>query len=323
MSKAIPLTLAQSYATQSNNGTRSFVIAISSRALFDLSASHAIFEKEGVESFERYQKEHEDKPLEPGVGFYLVHKLLQLNTITKDNTLIEIILLSRNNANASMRIINSIKHHNLDIKRAAFCTGHDPHRYAKIFGCSLFLSSEPEDVLGAIQQGVAAAVLCNPRQNPNDSNNSDPDGQISFAFDGDSVIFSDESDKIYANQGLNAFHDNEQKNAEQPLTAGPFQTFFLSLQNLQKKLQEYGCTNKIRTALITARDTETQKRVINTLRHWDISVDETLFLGGLAKGPFVKVFSADIFFDNESENCESSTDNNIMAGRVVTNNSSA
>lgn len=99
------------------------VVAVSSRALFDLDESHILFEKEGVEAYCRYQVVHEDIPLKPGVAFNLVKKLLALNARNPDNPRVEVILLSRNSADTGLRIFNSIQHHQLNIERAAFTRG--------------------------------------------------------------------------------------------------------------------------------------------------------------------------------------------------------
>ena len=57
------------------------VVAISSRALFNLDASHAIYEQQGLKSYAAYQVENEDKPLDPGDAFPLVQKLLGINAL--------------------------------------------------------------------------------------------------------------------------------------------------------------------------------------------------------------------------------------------------
>ena len=38
------------------------IVAISSRALFDLETSHALFEREGLDAHAAFQREHEDEP---------------------------------------------------------------------------------------------------------------------------------------------------------------------------------------------------------------------------------------------------------------------
>ncbi len=118
-------------------------VAISSRALFNLDDSHSVFETEGVEAYCRYQVEREEIPLEPGGAFSLVRKLLALNEHDPANPRVEVILLSRNSADTGLRIFNSIKHHNLNISRAAFTRGESTHPYISAFGAQLFLSADP------------------------------------------------------------------------------------------------------------------------------------------------------------------------------------
>ena len=135
------------------------VVAISSRALFNLDESHAIFEKNGVDAYCQHQIEHEEVALEPGVAFGMVKKLLALNERDPDNPRVEVILLSRNSADTGLRIFNSIKHHNLNICRAAFTRGASTHPYISAFGAELFLSAESEDVRKALEAGFAAATI--------------------------------------------------------------------------------------------------------------------------------------------------------------------
>ena len=54
------------------------VVAISSRALFDLEASNRVFEEEGVEAYQRYQLAHEGEVLAAGSALPLVKTLLAL-----------------------------------------------------------------------------------------------------------------------------------------------------------------------------------------------------------------------------------------------------
>ena len=69
------------------------MIAISSRALFDMKDSHGVFESQGLEAYQKYQIEHEDEPLDHGVAFNLVKKLLNLNSALRQEV-VEVILLS-------------------------------------------------------------------------------------------------------------------------------------------------------------------------------------------------------------------------------------
>ena len=273
------------------------VVGISSRALFDLSESHEIFQKDGVEAYRKYQIKNEDQILVPGEAFNLVNKILKINDFYENKDRVEVILLSRNTADTGLRIFNSIESHELDISRAVFCGGESPYKYVKAFGVDLFLSSSKDDVKMAIQNSVASARIISSKL----KKLSKDDTLLRIAFDGDSVIFSDESEKIYAKEGLKAFLDNERKQKSM-LKAGPFKSFLVELNKLQSELSHVDCP--IRTALVTARSAPSHKRVIKTLRNWGVRIDESLFLGGMKKSEFLKSFKADIFFDDQQNNIE-------------------
>lgn len=280
------------------------VVAISSRALFDLDESHGIYERDGVNAYTQYQISHEDEPLKPGVVFPLIKKLLALNQNCPDRPAIEIILLSRNSADTGLRVFNSIKHHGLPITRAAFTRGGSTSPYVGSFGAHLFLSTNPEDVRAALAGGYAAAtVLTSTAANTMTE-------QLRIAFDGDAVLFSDASEQIYKSQGLTAFEANEAASAYIPLEGGPFKPFLAALHQIQKNNSE-----AIRTALVTARGAPAHERVVRTLRAWNIRIDEAFFLGGLDKGAFLKAFGADIFFDDQQAHCESARQH-VATGHV-------
>lgn len=292
------------------------VIAISSRALFDLSDSHEVYQNDGLKAYAEYQIEREDKPLAPGDAFALVEKLLKINTmLSPDGPRVEVILLSRNSADTGLRIFNSIQHYGLDITRAAFCGGQSPYRYVASFGCHLFLSTHPEDVRQALDSGFAAATILPSKAQPQEG------FQLRIAFDGDAVLFSDEAEQIFQSEGLQAFTENEKAAANEPLNGGPFKQFLSALQEIQAEFSEGDCP--IRTALITARSAPAHERVIRTLRAWDIRIDESIFLGGLSKGEFLKAFEADVFFDDQQGHCDSAREH-VATGHVpngVTNKS--
>ena len=273
------------------------VVGISSRALFDLSESHEIFQNDGVEAYRKYQIKNEDQILVPGEAFNLVNKILKINDFYENKDRVEVILLSRNTADTGLRIFNSIESHELDISRAVFCGGESPYKYVKAFGVDLFLSSSKDDVKMAIQNSVASARIISSKS----KKLSKGDTLLRIAFDGDSVIFSDESEKIYAKEGLKAFLENERKQ-KSILKAGPFKSFLVELNKLQSELSHVDCP--IRTALVTARSAPSHKRVIKTLRNWGVRIDESLFLGGMKKSEFLKSFKADIFFDDQQNNIE-------------------
>ena len=287
-------------------------IGITSRALFDLDSCHSIYEKFGLDAYKDYQISNENNPLNPGQAFPLVKKLLKLNDKFAGEKLVEVILLSRNTADTGLRIFNSIRCHGLDITKAAFCGGESPHLYAKSFGAHLFLSADFEDCKSSINQGIASARIMASKKN------NDQGEILKVAFDGDSVIFSEDSQRIFDQHGLKVFNQNESEHADKPLSGGPFKPFLHELFKVQQSFPKKECP--IRIALVTARSAPSHERVIKTLRDWKIRIDESLFLGGLDKTNFLKDFGADIFFDDQIENCKAAC-LEVPTGQVINFNS--
>ncbi|MGB8856958.1 MAG: 5'-nucleotidase [Burkholderiales bacterium] len=283
------------------------VVAISSRALFNLDDSHRVFQEQGESAYHQYQIDHEEEVLQPGVAFPLVKKLLALNRGGAKHPHVEVVLLSRNSADTGLRVMNSIRHYKLDVTRAAFTRGESPYPYVSAYGTNLFLSADPEDVRQSLEAGFAAATIYPGSVGANTS------AQLRIAFDGDAVLFSDEAERVYRKEGLAAFNATETDAAKQPLSGGPFKNFLAALHRIQS---DYPLEKSpIRTALVTARGAPAHERVIRTLRAWNIRIDEMMFLGGLEKGEFLRAFGADIFFDDQHANCES-TSKHVATGHV-------
>ena len=294
-------------AADTSGRADTLVVAISSRALFDLGESHDLFERDGIEAFAQHQIERENELLQPGIAFPLVQKLLRLNRAPPEAPHVEVILLSRNSADTGLRIFNSIEHYGLDIVRAAFTRGEPTLPYVQAFGADLFLSANPDSVAKALAGGIAAATIL-PSKAP--QRQSD---QLRIAFDGDAVLFGDESERISEEGGIDAFHRHETERVREPLSGGPFRGFLDALHRLQAAFPSEA--SPIRTALVTARSAPAHKRVILTLRHWGVRIDEALFLGGRSKGPFLEAFGADIFFDDSTVNVESARQH-VATGHV-------
>lgn len=275
---------------------KKLVIGVSSRALFDLSKENEIFEKEGIQAYCDYQRAHESEILAPGPGFKLIKALLGVNQLKGQDGRVEVIIMSRNNADTSLRVFNSIEHYGLDITRAVLSNGGSLAPYLNAFKTDLFLSAYEDDVQSAINSGIAAGIICN-----DVNNNYNPEAdikQIRIAFDGDAVLFTDESELIYQREGLEAFEDNERKNADIPLLQGPFAKFLKTISDLQNEFPMEEAP--IRTALVTARSAPAHERVIRTLRAWNVRIDEAFFLGGVSKRDVLEAFGAHIFFDDQA-----------------------
>ncbi|MGB3366451.1 MAG: 5'-nucleotidase [Acidaminobacteraceae bacterium] len=264
------------------------VVAISSRALFSLEKENEIYENLGLHEYAKFQLENEDENLEKGTAFPLIKALLSLNNKFDDN-IVEVIIMSRNSPETGLRVFNSIDTYELDIKRAAFTGGEDISRYLSAFNVDLFLSKNEFDVQQAINKGFAAAIIYNTPENfhPDET-------QIRIAFDADAVVFSDESERIYKEKGLEAFLENEKNNAEKDLLEGPFGKLLKTLSKIKEKDED-----RIKIAIVTARNSPAHKRVIYTLRNWGVKVDEAFFLGGVKKNDVLEAFNAHIFFDDQ------------------------
>lgn len=272
-------------------------VAVSSRALFNLEDGNAIYEKDGAQSFSSYMRKNEKKPLRPGVAFELVRKLLSLNTPGAPRDKVEVILLSSNSLEAGARVMNSVHHYGLDIERAFFTSGADRFKLAKAGNVTLFLSTNPQEVSKALASGIASACV-----QPHSQVGAQKE-EIRIAFDGDSVLFSDEAERINQEEGLAAFQLSERTKAKVPLAAGPFKPVLQALHEIQELYGEEKCP--LRIALVTARGVLAYERVLQTFRSWKVKVDEAYFCGGLKKGPFLAAFDADLFFDDGMHNIDS------------------
>ncbi len=287
------------------------IIGVSSRALFDLTLENEIIEQQGVEAYCRYQIEHEHDILKPGPGFGLVKSLLGLNEYREGKKLAEVIIMSRNSPDSSLRVFNAIAHYGLDITRSVLVSGASLAPYLTAFHTDLFLSAYEDDVQSAIDSGIAAGIICTehkPCGFPGQVIPIQQDAQaiaardrekvqIRIAFDGDAVLFADEAERIFKEKGLNAFEENERMHAREPLAEGPFARFLKKLSDLQRELGTENCP--IRTALVTSRSAPAHERVIRTMRSWNVRVDEAFFLGGLEKKDVLRAFGAQIFFDDQ------------------------
>ena len=267
------------------------VVGISSRSLFDLETENEIYEKEGLDAYQKYQVENENIHLEKGTAFHLVESLLKLNDIKKDRKLIEVVIMSKNSPDTGLRILNSIKHYGLPITRSAFTSSVSLANYIEAFEVDLFLSKSESDIQDVIDKGkCAAALIYSPPTDYKPDNNT-----LRIAFDADAVVFSDESEQIYKQKGLQEFHKNESTFEDIPLKEGPFGKFIKLLSKIQQEVDK----NLMRIAIVTARDYPSNVRVIKTLRNWGVYVDEAFFLGGVPKEKVLKAFNAHIFFDDQ------------------------
>jgi 5'-nucleotidase len=267
------------------------VVAISSRALFNFEEENRIFESGDPQGYMKLQLERLDRPARPGIAFSLIKKLLAFNDTTTQR--VEVVILSRNDPVSGMRIFRSGEANQIKLERGVFTQGRSPFRYLRPLGAKLFLSANAEDVREALAAGFPAARVLTESVLAG----SNYPHEVRIAFDGDAVLFSDEAERVFQAQGLDAFQQHESSKAAQPLPDGPFKPLLQALH----RLQQAGTPEmKIRTALVTARSAPAHERAIRTLMNWDIRVDEAMFLGGLPKGEFLREFEPDFFFDDQT-----------------------
>lgn len=274
------------------------VVALSARALFDFEEENQVFEAQDDTAYMQLQLSRLDSAAKPGCAFPLVKKLLALNTTGEQR--VEVIIVSRNDPVSGLRVFRSADHHGLGLTRGVFTRGRPAYRYLTPLGANLFLSAHEEDVRNALQAGYPAARVFAQSAIEADRHPH----EIRIAFDGDAVLFSDEAERVYQSQGLPAFTEHERSKAFQPLPPGPFKPLLDAIHKLQLATAS-DSPIKIRTALVTARSAPAHERAIRTLMGWNISVDEAMFLGGLEKGPFLKEFEPDFFFDDQTRHCQS------------------
>lgn len=267
------------------------VIAVTTRALFDLREAAGL---DGKLAPGRALYANDRTPLRPGSVFTLVRKLLALDTGTQPR--VEVVLVSGDGVGAALRVLHSLDHHGLQVVRAVFAGGTPCHRYAAALGARLFLSTDADDVRLALSHGMAAATVVE------GAAGEAADGIVRIACDGDAVLFSDEAEQVYTRSGLNAFTDSERRMRHLPLAPGPFYPFLAQLHWLQTLYGRDGWP--VRTALVTARGVAAHERALRTLRAWNLGVDDAVFLAGMDKGPALRAFGADIFFDDQQRNCD-------------------
>ena len=287
------------------------VVAISSRALFDFEEENRVFEQADDAAYMQLQLDRLERPAQPGVAFQLVRKLLAFNTSDAQRDRVEVVLLSRNDPVSGLRVFHSAKHHGTAIERGVFTRGRAPYQYLQALQANLFLSAEPDDVRAALHAGYPAAQVY-----PNSARASEAHPEeVRIAFDGDAVLFSDEAERVFQAEGLPAFQQHEARKAALPLPPGPFKPLLEALHRLQRASADGSTPMRLRTALVTARSAPAHERAVRTLMHWNIAVDEAMFLGGLDKGPFLREFQPDFFFDDQAGHVQSAS-RHVPAGQV-------
>lgn len=284
---------------------RKFVVALASSALFDLGEADRVFNEHGPEEYKKYQEQHIDDVLLPGIAFPFAKRLLKLNDIFSEEEPVEIILLSRNSPETGLRVFNSIKSHGLSITRAGFLAGQTPYKYLDAFNATIFLSGNEDDVKGAIRDKYPAGLVIKSEYIDDD------DPELRLAFDFDAVLADDEAERVYKESGsLEDFHKHEVAKRKQALQPGPLKAFMDKISFFQKieskkAKEQAGYRKLLSTSIVTARNAPSHERMINTLKEWGITVDSAFFLGGIEKRRILEVLKPHLFFDDQQSHLNS------------------
>ena len=286
---------------------KKLVIAVSSSALFDMQESDAIFRQDGEKAYREYQRENIDSPLRTGVAFSFVKRLLSLNASFQEEQPIEVILFSKNSPETGLRAFRSIQHYKLNISRACFSSGNSNYQYLPAFNSTLFLTTNIEDAKEALSNGITAGVVG--KQDIHDSNEEG----LCLAFDFDGVIADDSSERVYKEQGLEAYQAFEQEDGTHPLKSGPIAELLKRISSFQKLEREKAQKNPsykrlLKTAIVTARNAPAHERVVFTLINMGIEVDEVFFMGGVEKARLLNILKPHIFFDDQTNHLENIKD---------------
>lgn len=279
---------------------KKLVVAVSSTALFDLAAEHDLYLKLGVDEFRAHQKKHRADIPRQGAAFPFIERLLNLNSIYSEEHPIEVVILSRNHADAGLRVMDAVAHYELEISRSFFLAGQVPYPYMQSLGAVLYLSTNKTEVEAAVKEGFPAGYVL-----PCENVPTDEDKQLRIAFDFDGVIASDEAEVVYKDSGnLDLFHEHESKFRNKPLQSGPMMPLLRKISEFQKlerqkaqNMDEY--TQMLRIAIVTARNAPAHERLIYTLSEAGIDADELFLLGGIEKRLVLDVLKPHIFFDDQ------------------------
>ncbi|WP_127141357.1 5'-nucleotidase [Flagellimonas marinaquae] len=287
------------------------VVGVSSRALFNLEEEEKIFREQNIRGFREYQFANENKLLKKGTAFPLVEALLKLNTHV-EKPIVEVVVMSRNSPETGVRVLKAIEHYNLPISRWAFSAGEPLAPFIKAFNVDLFLSRDEKDVQKIIDSSDCATALV---YDPPENFKPETD-RVKFAFDADAVVFSEESEIIFKEKGIEAFWKHEKENEDVPLNDGPFAALLRKLSYIQDFLPVEKELSPLRIAIVTARNSPSHMRVIKTFRKWNVYVDEAYFMGGWPKAPVLEAIGTHIFFDDQDSHLSDSK-TKVPCGKVL------
>ncbi|XP_064159274.1 cytosolic 5'-nucleotidase 1A-like [Anguilla rostrata] len=257
-------------------------------------------------------KTNGEKILKQGVAFPFVKALVKANDyfqkLYPDNEKPFKIFLMNNTATQEKCLKDSLKEFGL-----SEISIHEDD-ISNLTGNILYLTEDPEKAEIAIKNKHAAGIMF-----PNDPNmevQSKDEEELRVAFDGDGILFSDESEKVTKGVGLEAFFKNEKDKQDIPLEKGPLKCFLEVLCNLREKLSDKS-PFKVLTYLVTARGSGIPGfRALMTLKTWGLELNQGFFLCGSPKGPSLQMIRPHIFFDDQQRHIDAARKLGIISAHV-------
>ena len=274
------------------------VVATTSSALFDLRDEDEIFRTRGVEAFRKYQRQNRSKTPNIGPAFPFISRLLQVNH-SFEVPPVEVVLLSRNDPEAGLRIMDALRHYDLDITRASFLSGGSPYKFMSAYNAVLYLSANQDEVVQAVEEGYAAGFIL-----PSGGPVRDDEETLRLSFDFDGVLVDDEAEQVYEQGGLSVFHSHELSRRADPLNQGLLMPLLKGIARIQKLEAQRHAENpsyvrRIRVSVVTARNAPAHERIFTTLNDHEIEIDELHLTGGIEKKRFLDEIKPQIFFDDQ------------------------
>ena len=258
------------------------VVGLDPRALFDLGAEDELLRTGGPDALRRHRAEREEELLDPGRGLGLVRALGHLDPGAARR--VELVLLSRESADTSLRVVSSARRHELEIARAVFTGGQPLEPYLAALRVDLFLCSDEAEVRGALEAGISAGVVCDGGELAREG-----ESEIRVAFDGDAELFADDGE---AGEPLAA--DPASRSAGRGAPPASFARLLGALAMLGSDGRGRG--PRLRTALVSSRTGAAQERMLRTLRRFGLQLDEAFFVGDLPKSEILAAFRPHLAF---------------------------
>ncbi len=256
------------------------VVGLVPRALFDLGAEDEVLRTGGPDALRRQRAEREEELLDPGRGLGLARALGHLDPGAARR--VELVLLSRESADTSLRVVSSARRHELEIMRAVFTGGQPLDPYLAALRVDLFLCNDESEARAALDAGISAGVVCDGGELAREG-----ESEIRVAFDGDAELFADDGEAGEA-------ADPASRSAGRGAPPASFARLLGALAMFGSDGRGRG--PRLRTALVSSRTGAVQERMLRTLRRFGLQLDEAFFVGDLPKSEILAAFRPHVAF---------------------------